>query len=244
MLALMYGNITPPMDLLQQPFYVVALPEDMEKPTAWTQSISINGQTTKKLHIEKTFFDMTENRSNNEAIANEFVHGLIDMSEFDVQKAITIASRSEQLNATYEIYWNEPGTDEVIASYFEDFASRALALQDINDLKEWNRTLDLMAEEMVLNFSGLRLNTKLLEASLLLQILSIEHPTKLQYKSEEDFVEYITKILKEEWPFDSAKEGFLNLYADIYNLPQEKVKNIFADKFSKIKDCGMRFKNE
>ncbi len=244
MLSLMYGETTLPASLLQQPFYVVALPEDMEKPTAWTQSISINGQTTKKFHIEKTFFDTTENKSNNEAIANEFVHGLVDISAFDVHKAMTAVSRSEQLDVTYEIYWNEPGTDELIASYFEDFTSRALALQDINDPKEWTRTLDLMVEEMVLNFSGLRLNTKLLEASLLLQILSTEHPTKLQYRSEEYFVDYVTKILKEEWPFASVKEGFPELYNDVHTLAEEKVKTIFADKFSKIKDCGMKFRRE
>jgi hypothetical protein len=55
-----------------------------------------------------------------------------------------------------------------------------------------------MIEEMVLNFSGLRLNTKLIEASLLLQILAAEHPTILHYKDEEKFVDYLTQRLKEK----------------------------------------------
>lgn len=104
-------------------------------------------------------------KKNNSFVANEFLHYVVDMGEFDLKNAIDHCW-SEQMQITYDIVLSsdrDPTALPSITMYFEQYASTALCLQDIDTQEERKEILSGIEDAMIKAFSGVAFNNYLLE---------------------------------------------------------------------------------
>lgn len=168
---------------------------------AWTVTLENSINIVVKWNPDSVHSDETGAK-----IANEVVHYIapktITANEVEDLVKLKLSNvASFEYDQYTNNYWIDKGDPRILKKfkrYYDQFLSRSLCIQDINEGATMNEEIGYIVENILKNFAPetTYANDYIIEASVWLSLLHQLNPEIQKYKSEEDYIRYLNETYR------------------------------------------------